>query len=97
MSKLLETYENMEKEAAEKVIKTERAEVLAKYASIAEELISEQYEDDQYNEHDVIKVAEFLIESDLDTEDEVEKVAELEEMGKHMANGFVRQLQELEA
>ena len=96
MANLLEQYKNMQKVAEVESFENERVDAIVKYASLAEELLSEQYEDNQYNEDDVIKVAEYLIESDLAAEEEQEKVAEYDQLGRIMAQAFSDELSNIE-
>ena len=102
MSNLLETYESMvananaaaeeeyiqkEAEAAENA----RVEVLHKYASAADELLANEYGDD-YDENDVVELAQKLINNDIETEQAQEKVAEYVEAGTVMARAFINEL-----
>ena len=84
MTGLLDLYENMTKEAEvsqeQVVADQERVEVIEKYASFAEDALVENGE--QYTEDDVIKLACAMIDHDLEVEDNMEKVAELDEAGR---------------
>ena len=102
MSNLMETYKNMQKTAeeaaAEKALDKEaqevtnsRVEVLAKYAETANGVLSEEYGDD-YDEGDVVKLATYLIDRDIDEEENIDKVAEYVEAGQIMARSFVEEL-----
>jgi hypothetical protein len=95
MAGLLDVYENMQKEAEANVeqnaLEMERADVITKYASFAEETLVEQGE--QYTEEDVIKLATAMIDHDLEVEEQMEKVAELDEAGRIMARAFLSELQ----
>lgn len=95
MGNLLEKYEEMQKVAETEALEQERVETIVKYASVAEEALSERF-GDNYNEDDVIKLAEFLIDSDLEAEEEYEKIAEYDELGRVMARAYVDELSKLE-
>lgn len=92
---LLEQYENMLKEAEVDQEKTAEMEVLEKYASVAEELLEENYGDD-YNAKDVEDLAYGLIEKDAAEEEAMEKIAEIDQMGRIMAHAFVDELNSME-
>ena len=92
---LLETYEEMQKVAEAEALKQERVDVIVKYASLADEALSEKY-GDNYNEEDVIKVASFMIDSDLAQEEEQEKIAEYDELGRIMARAFIDEQAKIE-
>lgn len=102
MSNLMDTYKNMQKSAEEanaaEALEKEaqettnaRVEVLAKYAEAANGVLTEEYGDD-YTEEDVIKLASYLIDRDIDEEEAQEKVAEYVEAGQIMARSFVEEL-----
>jgi len=96
MGNLLETYEDMQKVAEAEAVSQERINAVVKYASLAEEALSEEYGED-YDEDDVIKVAEFMIDSDLAQDDEQEKVAEYDQLGRIMAHAFADEQAKIEA
>lgn len=96
---LLETYDLMKQaeqeveisnEEQEKV--AERMEVLAKYAEVAEEALKVEFGED-YELTDVEKLAEMLIQKDLETNEDEMKVGELVEAGQIMAHAFADELQ----
>ena len=91
MGNLLETYGEMQKIAEAEELEQARINEVVKYASLAEEALSEKYGDD-YNEEDVIKVAEYMIDSDLALEEEQEKVAEYDQLGRIMAQSYADEL-----
>jgi hypothetical protein len=93
---LLETYEEMQKEAAVNEVKAQRREILTKYASAAEELLENEYGDD-YEAADVENLAEKLIDLDIEAADNAEKVAAYEQAGQIMARAFVKELKEKDA
>lgn len=93
---LLERYEGMQKEAEAQALEQDRINAIVKYASLAEERLSEAYGDD-YTEDDVIKVAEFMIDSDLAVEEEQEKIAEYDQLGRIMAHAYADELAKIEA
>tara|TARA_B110000196_G_C21000741_1_gene592838 strand:- start:229 stop:552 length:324 start_codon:yes stop_codon:yes gene_type:complete len=106
MANLLDTYENMvasshedaEQDAMNKEAEAQdnqRAEVLNKYASAADNLLAEEYGDD-YNEDDVVELAQRLINNDVEQEEAQEKVAEYVEAGTVMARAFLNELSEQE-
>ena len=94
MANLLEKYDDMQKVAEAEELKQLRINEVVKYASLAEEALSEKY-GDSYNEEDVIKVAEFMIDSDLALEDEQEKVAEYDQLGRIMARSYADELSKI--
>lgn len=99
---LLETYELIKQaeqeaqplEEEEVKIAEERMELLAKYAEFADNALREEYGDD-YTEEDVEKLAEMLIERDMEISEEQEKVAEIVDAGKVLARSFAEELQNI--
>jgi molybdopterin biosynthesis enzyme len=102
MSNLMDTYQNMQKSAEEAAaadslekeaheVTSARVEVLANYAETANDVLAEEYGED-YTEGDVVKLATYLIDRDIDEEENVEKVAEYIEAGQIMARSFVEEL-----
>jgi len=98
----MDTYKNMQKSAEEAAaeealekeaqeVTNDRVGVLAKYAEAANGVLTEEYGDD-YTEEDVVKLATYLIDRDIDEEENVEKVAEYVEAGQIMARSFVDEL-----
>ena len=103
MANLLEIYDDMvqveqEQEAdvieknAEAQLTTDRVEVLAKYATLADNMLGEEYGDD-YKEEDVQELASYLIENDSAIEEQQEKVAEYVQLGTIMAKAFKKELE----
>jgi lysyl-tRNA synthetase class II len=88
---LIDTYNEMVKESEVNEELQERVEVLEKYASAAEELLENEY-GDNYDANDVQKLAEALIDYDLQAEEEQEKIAELDAAGRIMARSFLDEL-----
>lgn len=84
-----------EKVAEEQVV-DERMEALYKYASLADHYLAEEYGED-YVEEDVIKLAQLMINHDIEQEDAMEKVAELEQAGIVMARAFKAELMKEES
>ena len=102
MAGLLETYETMvdtaESNAQQAEIQkeaqaeeNERLNVLTKYASAADGLLAEQFGED-YEEADVIELAEKMINHDVAQEQSQEKVAEYVEAGQVMARAFIGEI-----
>ena len=102
MSGLLDTYNNMvaaseaqsqEEEAIKEAqaLDNARVEVLTKYASAADELLAQEYGDD-YEEGDVVELAQKMINHDIQEEENQEKVAEYVEAGQVMARAFISEL-----
>jgi hypothetical protein len=91
MGRLLEVYEEMQKTAEAKKAEQNRVDLLTKYASVSEELLEKEYGED-YTAEDVEKLAEALIEMDIQKAEELEKVAELEESGRIIARAFLEEL-----
>jgi hypothetical protein len=92
----IEAEEVMEKEAGteeteETSLKNERVEVIEKYAALADNLLAEEYGED-YEADDVVKLAEYLIDYDVEAEEQIEKYAEYETAGRVMADAFMDQL-----
>lgn len=96
MSKIMETYNMMkqaeaahvveeEKVAEKSTVVNERLKVLEEYAEAADGLMAEEYGKD-YTEADVVKLAELMIQNDMEQEENLEKIAELEDQGKIMGN-----------
>jgi len=96
MADLLKKYEEMQKQAEAEREVQERVEVLVKYATAAEQMLADEF-GDKYTEDDVIKLASFLIDHDLETMEEQEKVAEYDQLGRIMAQAFVDELNKLES
>ena len=88
-SDAIEGQEELEKEA--EALVHDRVGVIAKYAEAANTMLTEEYGTD-YEEADVIKLASFLIDRDIDEEENVEKVAEYIEAGQIMARSFAEEL-----
>lgn len=74
MGILLNVYNDMVKQAEESVV-AEQIEVLAKYASVASELLQAEFPNN-YTKEDVTELADKLIERDIAIESQNEKVAE---------------------
>jgi len=98
---LLERYELMkqaeqETQVSEEEMKvaSERMDILAKYAEVADEALKAEFGDD-YTLEDVEKLAEMLINNDLQVDEEEVKVAELVESGKILAHAFAEELQKI--
>lgn len=87
---LYDRYEMMQKEAEYEQIKIAQVETLEKFAEVAEDLLIEQGV--EYSPDDVVKVASFLIDAQLEAEEDEEKVASYFEAGAIMANGFLNEL-----
>lgn len=98
---LLERYELM-KQAEQEVevtdeemkVASERMDVLAKYAEVADEALKAEFGED-YELADVEKLAEMLIQNDLQIEEEEVKVGELVEAGQVLAHSFAEELQKI--
>ena len=72
-------------------VENERVEVIEKYAALADNLLAEEYGED-YEADDVVKLAEYLIDYDVEAEEQIEKYAEYETAGRVMADAFMDQL-----
>ena len=92
---LLDTYEQMTKQAETRAEEQQRVDVLSKYASAAESLLQEMYPDN-FTQDDVIKLAETLIVGDIEMEEEQAKIAEYVEAGKIMARSFAEEATKLQ-
>lgn len=66
----------------------EQVEELNKFASLAEKSLKEEVGEGNYSKEDIMKVAEAMIESEIEEAYEREKVAELYEAGQIMYAGF---------
>jgi hypothetical protein len=91
---LLDVYEQMTKQAHVNELEQERVDVLAKYASVAEDLLQEEYPNN-YSQDDVIKLAEQLIINDVNAEEQQAKVAEYVQAGQIMARSFIEEQRKL--
>lgn len=70
---------------------TATMEVIEKYASLAEQALETEHGQD-YTKEDVVKLATLMIEHDFQAQQDLEKVAELEEAGIIMARAFKAEL-----
>lgn len=110
MARLLDIYEEMEKQAQEQEevpvqtqeqvedtsgLSPETLEVLDRYSEAANSYLLQEFGEGQFNDDDVIKVAELMIADDADRLETMEKVAELQEAGIVMARSFTSELQKL--
>jgi hypothetical protein len=91
MSRLLEVYEEMRKEAEAAVIEGNLVEMLSKYAEAAEAALVEEYGSD-YDVNDVASLANGLMERDAEFIQEQEKVAEYDQIGRQMAQMYVENM-----
>ena len=102
MANLMDIYEAMTKTAetepttpeADAAV-TEQMEVLAKYAEAADGYLKEEYGEGKYTPEDVEKLAELLIDHDMQIEVQQEKVAEYIQAGQIMARSFNEELLKL--
>jgi hypothetical protein len=85
---LIDTYNEMTKEAQVDSVVNERIEILEKYAAAAENMLENEYGQD-YSAQDVHDLTTAIIDHDLAVEAEQEKVAELDEAGRVMARAFI--------
>ena len=92
MSRLLEVYEGMRKEAEAAVIESNLNEMLSKYAEAADAALAEEYGTD-YDVNDVASLANGLMERDAQIIQEHEKVAEYDQIGRQLAHQFVENMQ----
>jgi hypothetical protein len=91
MSRLLEVYEEMQKEAAAAEVQSNLVEMLSKYAEAAEAALAEEYGSD-YDANDVASLANGLMERDAELIQEQEKVAEYDQIGRQMAKMYVENM-----
>jgi hypothetical protein len=103
MSQLIDTYNEMLKQAEEKEVLTERVSILEKYATLAEEQLQAKYPNN-YNKADVVELADQMIQHDISIEENqakqaevIEKIAELDEAGRIMARSFWNETVKLNA
>jgi len=89
MGRLLDLHEEKVKVAEVPVISPE-VEMLQKYAEFAEAELQKLGK--EYTEEDVVKVASWAIEQDLQTFSEEEKIAEYDDAGRIMARAFLDEL-----
>jgi hypothetical protein len=92
MSRLLDVYEGMQKEAEMAQVQENVVLMLSKYAESAEALLTEEYGTD-YDVNDVASLANGLMEHDAEVMQEREKVAEYDAVGRQLAHMFVENLQ----
>lgn len=78
-------------EETEKIASAEELEVIEKYASAADDLLSRDYGTD-YTEDDVVELATMLINHDQAEAEEAVKVASLEEAGRVIAKSFLQEI-----
>lgn len=90
----IETPEVIEESPEEMKLAEAQMEVLANYAQYADDALRATYGDD-YEVEDVEKLAEMLLNHDLAVEEEEEKVAELVDAGKILAQSFAEELQKI--
>lgn len=91
MGKLLDLYEGQQKTAEQEQEKQAQLELLSKYAELATKELEKTGQ--EFTSDDVVKVASFMIETDLAIEEEQAKVAEFVEAGQILARAFVAELQ----
>jgi len=107
MADLLKAYEQMNAATEEEVkvaaveeeenaAELERVEILTKYAEAADTLLTEEYGED-YEEDDVIKLAGYMLDYDIEQEEIMEKVAEFDQAGRIMARAHWDEIQKLAA
>ena len=87
----VEKEEALEKTAEEELIE-ERIDTIAKYATIADNMLAEEHGKD-YTEEDVQELASYLIDHDAELEAQQEKVAEHHQLGVIMAKGFKAEME----
>lgn len=92
MANLINTYNSMIRAQQAEIEKTAAAydpkiEVLEKYASLADNLLANEFGND-YGKDDVVKLAGMMINHDIEQEQNMEKVAEYYQAGQIMAEGF---------
>lgn len=92
MGTLLETYEGMQKQAEVDQLQQERLDVISKYAEVAEIALKENYGEGGYTNEHIVKVAQMLLDEDIEAEEQMAKVAEFDEAGRIMARSFVDEL-----
>ncbi len=96
---LIETFNQMQAETVEQTREkvaeeqemaetSERVELISKYASWAEDALTEEYGEGNFSADDVEKVATAKMEEDAYEIYQREKVAEAYEMGQIMYQGF---------
>lgn len=88
---LFEVYMSKKAEEAQQAVVAERAEVIAKYAELADGMMKQAYAND-YNADDVAELTERLIAHDLQVEEAQEKVAEAVEFGKIVASTVIGEM-----
>ena len=92
MSNLLDTYEDMQKQAEVQKLVDARMETISKYATYAEDKLREEFGED-FTEDDVEKLASALLDNDISVDESQEKVAEFDEAGRVMARSFLSELE----
>ena len=97
MGRLLEKYDEMQKKAELDKVAQERVEVISKYAELAEAGLIDVCGEGKYTKEDVIKVAQELIDQDVQEEEDMAKIAEFYEMGQIIARGFIDKVGEANA
>lgn len=92
MSRLLEVYDEMQKEAEFAKVAEEVQFMFEKYAELANEELAKEYGSD-YTDEDVQSLTEGLMEHDASVLEEHEKFAEYEEIGREMARQYIAGLE----
>lgn len=92
MSRLLEVYEGMLKEAETAEVEQNLTTMFSKYAEAAEAALKEEYGTD-YNVDDVASLSVGLMERDAEILSEQEKVAEYDAIGRQLAHQYVQNMQ----
>lgn len=92
MSRLLEVYDEMIKEAELSKMAEEVQFMFEKYAETANEELAKEYGSD-YTQEDVESLAQGLMEHDAALLEEQEKVAEYDAIGREMAHQYMAELE----
>lgn len=86
---LLDLHQEMLKQAEVNEVDKQRVEVISEYAKLAEAALDQEYGEGKYSQDDVVKVAQALIDQDIELEENMMKVAEFDEAGRIMARAFI--------
>jgi hypothetical protein len=72
-------------------LRVQRIEFLEKYAALAEDLLSKEY-GTEYTPEDVEKLAEVLINMDVERAAEIDRVEEIVKQARYTAKGFAAEI-----
>ncbi len=93
-NKMVEAQAKPQEKTAEAIEVEEKMEVLSKYASAAQEVLTAEY-GSNFTQEDVVKLAGKMIDHDVAIEEQLSKEAEASRIGEVMAEAFVNKINQL--